>query len=128
MQAAKRQRGRGISGIVLGQLGQTVKGIGKQALLRAALPLYDMGTGILRRKGRQFLQSYISKKQRGKGVSGDLSALVQFMAEKKRRQRGRGQRGGFLPFLVPALGALATGVLGGAASFGTKKLLDNLIK
>ena len=92
------------------------------------MPLYDIGTRILRRKGRQFLQSYINKKQKGKGVSGDLSALTQFLVEQKRRQRGRGQRGGFLPFLVPALGALATGVLGGAASFGTKKLLDKLIK
>ena len=129
MQAAKRQRGRGlISHAILGDAGKLAKTLGKKALLRAALPLYDMGTGILRRKGRQFLQSYIRKQQSGKGVSGDLSALVQFMAEKKRRQRGGGQRGGFLPFLIPALGALATGVLGGAASFGTKKLLDKMTK
>lgn len=32
--------------------------------------------------------------------------------------------GGFLPFLVPALAALATGTLSGAAGWGTKKLLD----
>ena len=129
MQAAKRQRGRGlISHAILGDAGKLAKTLGKKALLRAALPLYDMGTGILRRKGRRFLQSYINKKQKGKGISGDLSAVAQFTMEQKRRQRGRGQRGGFLPFLVPALGALATGVLGGAASFGTKKLLDKLVK
>ena len=97
MQAAKRQRGRGlISHSILGDAGKLAKTLGKKALLRAAMPLYDIGTRILRRKGRQLLQSYINKKQKGKGVSGDLSALTQF--------------------------------LGGAASFGTKKLLDKLIK
>ena len=34
------------------------------------------------------------------------------------------KHGGFLPFLIPALAALATGALSGAASFGVKKALD----
>ena len=130
MQAAKRQRGRGlISHAILGDAGKLAKTLGKKALLRAALPLYDVGTGILRRKGRQYLQNYINKqRQKGRGLPFlGLSAVAQSMAE-KHKQRGRGQRGGFLPFLIPALGALATGILGGAASFGTKKLLDKVIK
>ena len=36
------------------------------------------------------------------------------------------KHGGFFPFLIPALAALATGALSGAAGFGTKKLLDKV--
>ena len=34
--------------------------------------------------------------------------------------------GGFLPFLIPAIAALATGALSGAAGWGTKKILDKV--
>ena len=34
--------------------------------------------------------------------------------------------GGFFPFLIPALAALATGALSGAAGFGAKKILDKV--
>jgi len=36
------------------------------------------------------------------------------------------QNGGILPFLIPLLGALATGVASGAAGWGTKKALDKI--
>ena len=36
------------------------------------------------------------------------------------------KHGGFFPLLIPALTALATGVLSSAAGFGTKKLLEKV--
>ena len=36
------------------------------------------------------------------------------------------KNGGFLPFLMPLLAALDTGVASGAAGWGTKKLLDKI--
>ena len=36
------------------------------------------------------------------------------------------QHGGFLPFLMPLLGALATGVASGAAGWGTRKALNKI--
>ena len=34
--------------------------------------------------------------------------------------------GGIFPFLIPAIAALATGALSGAAGWGTKKVLDKV--
>ena len=36
------------------------------------------------------------------------------------------KNGGFLPFLLPLLAALGTGVASGAAGWGTKKILDKV--
>ena len=36
------------------------------------------------------------------------------------------KRGGFLPFLLPALAAIGTGALSGVAGWRTKKLLDKI--
>ena len=44
----------------------------------------------------------------------------------KRITVSKTQLGGVLPFLIPLLGALATGVASGAAGWGTKKALDKI--
>ena len=36
------------------------------------------------------------------------------------------KNGGIFPFIIPALAALATGALSGAAGFGVKKVLDKV--
>lgn len=57
------------------------------------------------------------------------STQIKHIREGKRIKISKTQlkkNAGFLPFLIPALGALATGALSGTAGYGVKKLLDKI--